>query len=313
MEFTGIVVNPAAGAGRGRTCWDAISGKLQDCSSRVERRFTTAPGQAEGLAMELCRKGAGLVVALGGDGTISETASGVLRHNAQAGAKVGFGIVPAGTGSDLARTLGLSNDPVAALAAATGDRSRTIDAGTVEFVADDGRPASRYFINIASLGLSGPTDRAVNAAKRSAKVAGKLVFFFHTVRELLRYRFQDVVVRVDDGEPVAARIAVVAIANGRYFGGGMEIAPGARPDDGLFEVVIFRGANKLRLIAEMNKIYSGAHVKLPGVTVLRGRKIAVEPAGGLAANSALLDIDGESPGAIPATFTILADALTVRL
>ena len=229
------------------------------------------------------------------------------RHHAQ------LGIIPAGTGSDLARTLQLASEPEKALAAIAAGGTRKIDAGRVSYVGDDGRLASRHFINIASLGLSGPTDRAVNAAKRSSKTAGKLVFMFHTIRELLRYKFQDVVVSVDDLPPVFARIAVVAVANGKFFGGGMKIAPGAEIDNGWLEIVIFRGANKLKLIADMNKIYSGAHLQLPGVTVLRGRKIVVEPVRGDPANAALLDLDGESPGAIPATFEVLPMALEVRL
>lgn len=309
----GIIINPVAGAGRGQICWKAIEQSAMAIADKVQLRITTGPAQAEGLALEICRAGAEFILVIGGDGTISEAASGILRHNAATGANVSLGIVPAGTGSDLARTLGLSADPVAALRAAMSGSGRRIDAGRVSFMADDGKPASRHFINIASLGLSGPTDRAVNEAKRSSKVAGRLVFMFHTIRELLRYRFQDVVVSVDGQPPVTARIAVVAIANGRFFGAGMMIAPNAQPDDAMLDVVIFRGANKLKLIAEMNKIYTGAHVALPGVTMLRGKKISVEPVGGLAVNKSLLDLDGESPGSIPATFEVLPLALTVRL
>ncbi len=313
MKMVGIIVNPVAGAGRGKICWDAISSQTGKLAEKVETRFTTGSNQAEGLAMDLCQNGASMIVAVGGDGTISETASGILRHNAQTGANVVLGIVPAGTGSDLAKTLHLSTEPVAAFEAVVTGAARRIDAGRVDYLGDNATPQTRHFINIASLGLSGPTDRAVNEAKRSSKLAGKLVFMFHTIRELLRYRFQDVVVTVDGAAPVTARIAVVAIANGRFFGGGMMIAPNAEPDDGLLEVVVFRGANKLKLISEMNKIYSGAHVNLPGVSMLRGRKITVEPASGLSANMALLDLDGESPGSIPATFEVLPQALTVRM
>jgi diacylglycerol kinase (ATP) len=223
-----------------------------------------------------------------------------------------LGVVPSGTGDDFARGLGLVAD-IERLAAriAAGER-RTIDAGRVSFVNDDGALASRCFINIASLGLSGPTDRAVNAAKSNRKVLGKLVFLFHTVRELIRYRFQEVRVTVDGGEPIEARIALLAVANAPYFGGGMKIAPDAVPDDALFQVVIIRGRSKLSLISDLRLVYSGAHRGLTSCTFLSGRKIVVEPLGDLAANAALLDIDGESPGRIPATFEIIPGALTVR-
>jgi YegS/Rv2252/BmrU family lipid kinase len=266
------------------------------------------------MAMELCRDGARMVIAIGGDGTINETASGLVRVAAEHGIEAELGIIPSGTGSDLARTLQLEAEPEAAFARIMAGGTRTIDVGRVSYVDEAGEPARRHFINIASLGLSGPTARAVNGAKRSARTSGKLTFMVHIVRELLRYRFQDVVITVDEQVPVTARIAVVAIANGRCFAGGMKIAPDAEPDDGWFDVVIFRGASKLRLIFDMKKIYSGTHVTLAGVTVLRGRKIEVEPVGGSdGPNVALLDIDGESPGSIPATFEVLPHAVQVRL
>src|SRR4029079_4153273 len=101
-----------------------------------------------------------------------------------------------------------------------------------------------------SLGVSGPTDRAVNAAKSGGRMSGTAVFLFHTIRELIRYRFQEVRVIVDDGKPIDARIALVAVANAPYFGGGMKIAPDAQPDDQQLEVVIVRGRSKLSLIRD---------------------------------------------------------------
>ena len=162
-----------------------------------------------------------------------------------------------------------------------------------------GRAAVRHFINIASLGLSGPTSRAVNKAKRSGKASGQLLFMWHTIRELIRYRFQDVRISVDGAPAIEARIAVAAAANGRFFGGGMMIAPQAELEDGLLDLVIFRGAAKLTLIKDMRLLYSGSHVNHPAVTMLRGRKIIVEPAGDSALNTALLDIDGECPAPFP--------------
>ena len=135
---------------------------------------------------------------------------------------------------------------------------------------------------------------------------------WHTIRELVRYKFQDVRISVDGtATAIEARIAVAAAANGRFFGGGMMIAPQAELDDGLLDFVIFRGAAKLTLIKDMRLLYSGSHVDHPAVTMLRGRKIVVDPAGDAALNTALLDIDGKSPGSIPATFEILPRAIRI--
>jgi diacylglycerol kinase family enzyme len=117
-------------------------------------------------------------------------------------------------------------------------------------------------------------------------------------------------ITIDDGEPVEAKMALVAVANGKFFGGGMMIAPDAALDDGQFDIVILRAASKLKLILDIRLLYGGRHRDHPSITILRGRKVVVEPIGG--EDGALVDIDGESPGRIPATFEILPGALRLR-
>ncbi|TIU16701.1 MAG: diacylglycerol kinase family lipid kinase, partial [Mesorhizobium sp.] len=152
----------------------------------------------------------------------------------------------------------------------------------------------------------------VNADKRKGKVSAKALFYWRTVWEFLRYRFQDVVITVDDGVPVEARVALVAVANGKFFGGGMMIAPDAELDDGQFDIVILRAAGKLKLIWDIRLLYGGRHRNHSAITILRGKKVVVEPLGDAQKNAALVDVDGESPGRIPATFEILPGALTLR-
>jgi diacylglycerol kinase (ATP) len=308
----GVVVNPVAGSGRMRRRWPGIEQVLTRQLGALDVKKTTGPGEACDLARQLSMDGAELVIAVGGDGTVSETVDGLLQARGATGHAADLAIVPVGTGSDLARGLGIAVDIDRLAARIAGGDKRMIDAGCVNYVGDDGALASRHFVNIASLGLSGPTDRAVNAAKSGGRFSGRLVFLFHTVREMLRYKFQNVRVTVDGGEPIEARIALVAIANAPYFGGGMKIAPDAAPDDALFEVVIVRGVSKFSLLMDLRLVYSGSHKSLPSCTILRGKKIVVEPLGNLDANAALLDIDGESPGRIPATFEVIPAAITVR-
>jgi diacylglycerol kinase (ATP) len=308
----GVVVNPVAGGGRMRRRWPAIERVLMRELGALDVKETSGPGDACDLARQLSMDGAELVIAAGGDGTVSEAVDGLLQARSATGNAADLAIVPVGTGSDFARGIGLVADIGKLAARIAGGEKRPIDAGCVNYVGDDGALASRHFINIASLGLSGPIDRTVNAARSAGRLSGKPVFLFHTVRELLRYKFQDVRVTVDDGEPIEARIALVAIANAPFFGSGMKIAPDAAADDALFEVVIVRGVSKLSLLMDLRLVYSGAHKALASCTILRGKKIVVEPLGELDANAALLDIDGESPGRIPATFEVIPAAVTVR-
>lgn len=307
-----VVLNPIAGGGRLKRHWPEVAASLKRHFGDFELRETQAEGDAERLALDLAAIGFELVIAAGGDGTASEVADGLLKAFRESGRTAELGLLPCGTGIDFARGLGLSNNVDLTLKRIAEAKPRKVDAGCISYVDDHGALASRHFINIASLGLSGATDRAVNADKRKGKVSARALFYWRTVWEFLRYRFQEVAITIDDGAPVEARMALVAVANGKFFGGGMMIAPDAELDDGEFDIVILRAAGKLKLIWDIRLLYGGRHRNHPAITILRGKKVVVEPLGDVQKNAALIDIDGESPGRIPATFEILPGALTLR-
>ncbi|MER9133618.1 diacylglycerol kinase family protein [Mesorhizobium sp. M0768] len=307
-----VVLNPIAGGGRLKRHWPEVAASLKRHFGDFELRETQAEGDAERLALDLAAIGFELVIAAGGDGTASEVADGLLKAFRESGRTAELGLLPCGTGIDFARGLGLSNNVDLTLKRIAEAKPRKVDAGCISYVDDHGALASRHFINIASLGLSGATDRAVNADRRKGKVSAKALFYWRTVWEFLRYRFQEVAITIDDGAPVEARMALVAVANGKFFGGGMMIAPDAELNDGEFDIVILRAAGKLKLIWDIRLLYGGRHRNHPAITILRGKKVVVEPLGGVQKNAALIDVDGESPGRIPATFEILPGALTLR-
>jgi len=308
----GVILNPIAGGGRLKLDWPAAARALRRHFGDFELRETQASGDAERLAIDLAADGFDLVIAAGGDGTASEAADGLLQAAEEGMDGAEFALIPCGTGVDFARGLGLPRDVDAVVKHIAEAKGRKIDAGRISYVDDRGALASRHFVNIASLGLSGVTDRAVNGDKRKGMVPARALFYWRTVAEFLRYRFQDVRITIDDAEPIEARMALVAVANGKFFGGGMMIAPDAVLDDGRFEIVILRAAGKLGLIRDIRLVYGGQHRNHPAVTILRGSKVTVEPLGEGEANVALVDIDGESPGRIPAMFEMLPGALTLR-
>jgi diacylglycerol kinase (ATP) len=308
----GVILNPVAGGGGLSSRWPEIATLLTQAFGEFEMRKTEQAGDATTLAIDFAACGYDLVIAAGGDGTASEVADGLLKAVAESGRRVELGLLPCGTGIDFARGLGLPGDFETAIERIAQAKASPLDAGRISYVDDHGALASRHFINIASLGLSGVTDRAVNADKRKGRISAKALFFWSTVIEFIRYRFQEVRITIDDGEPVEARVALVAVANGRFFGAGMMIAPDAELDDGAFDIVILRAAGKLGLIRDLRLVYGGRHRNHPAITILRGRKVVVEPLGDPLVNGALIDIDGESPGRIPATFEILPGALALR-
>ncbi|MDI7861410.1 diacylglycerol kinase family lipid kinase [Rhizobiaceae bacterium n13] len=306
----GIVVNPASGGYGRHRIWPALRQSLVAQFAGIKFFETEGTGDAARYARALSDAGSDLVVAVGGDGTIGEAVDGILTSDRP---ETPFAFVPGGTGADFARNFSFPQSPEAIVTALVNAPVRAVDVGRLSCLDDDGRAFTRHFINIASLGLSGPTVRAVNKARRDRRTPGSRQFLYHSVVELLRYRADKVRVLIDDEDVHEGPITVVAVANGRWFGGGMKVAPAADIADGLFDVVVIRAASKPTILRLMNRIYSGAHVSHPLVSIHRGRRVEVLPADESKGRLALIDCDGEGPGTVPATFEVLPGALRLKI
>lgn len=307
MAGTVLVVNPQSAGGKTERRWPELRATIQEAYGTFDERFTRAAGDATRLTREALRAGADLVVAVGGDGTINEVVNGFFDGDDAVAPKASFGIVPAGTGGDFIKTLGIPRDTFAA-AANLKSAPRAIDVGRLRYVADDGTPSVRYFINIASFGIGGLVDRFVNESSKA--FGGKVSFAIATLKAGAAYKNATVRLTLDGGTPKEGKIYNVAVANGRYFGGGMKVAPDAAVDDGLFDVITLGDFGFADLVLRGLDIYSGKHLKNPKVTVQRARKVEAVPTDGSA--EVLLDVDGEAPGRLPATFELLAGALQIR-
>ena len=302
-----VVVNPNAGRGRMRRTWPRLAGQLRSILGPFEMATTGARGDAIGLVQRAVADGASCVIAVGGDGTVSEAVNGMCNAADPPAPGMALGIIACGTGNDLARMFGVGAGPDASLARLAENRRRRIDLGRVDFVDHGGARASRWFVNIASFGLSGAVIDAVERARLTRMLGARAAFFFHSWRELRRFEGRRVLLQLDDGEPIEECISVVAAANCRYFGGGMMIAPHADPADGQLEIVVQRRNPRVRL-TELHLVYSGRHLTHPAVRVMRCRSLSVRPADGRAV---LLEADGELPGRLPAIFSVVPDALTL--
>ena len=172
---------------------------------------------------------------------------------------------------------------------------KPLDLGVLELTADSGKRVTRAFVNITSFGIGGLTDRIVNSSPKW--MGGRAAFFVGTLRAMASYRNLPVVVKVDGKSCLEGPILNVAIANGRYFGGGMMIAPEADPSDGQFDIVALYDLTRAQGIGLAYKIYKGSHLGSPGVRVARGSVIEAEPA--LPWGEVLIDMDGETPGRLP--------------
>ncbi len=305
-----VIVNPNSAGERTRRRWPQLEAVLRDALGPFRARFTERAGHATDLARAALRDGADLVIAMGGDGTLNEVVNGFFDESAREPIRpeAAVALLPAGTGGDFPKTLGLPRDLGDAARKIAGARPRSIDVGRLEYLAHDGRRATRHFINIASFGIGGLVDRYVNASGAKAALGGRASFFLASLRASVAYKNAEVRVRLDDGADEQRTVYSVAVANGRYFGGGMKIAPDAALDDGRFDVVTIGDVSMGTMLLHGSKVYSGAHVNLPFVRVERARRVHAESTRG---EEVLLDVDGEQPGRLPATFELLPGAIRI--
>lgn len=297
-----VIVNRRAGGGLSDTSWARLSTAVADGLGPFTARFTEHRGHATDLAREAAAADAPLVVAFGGDGTINEVANGLL------GTRTPLGIIPRGTGGDFRRTLDLPEDVTKAAARVKQAAPRTIDAGLVKLMGHDGSPIERRFVNVSSVGFSAAVaDRANRSSKR---LGAKAAFLSATVRTLLGTDNADLVLRIDDGEPMRRKVMFVAMGNGCFFGGGMKVCPKADLQSGTLDVVLVGDLTRLDVILKTNRLYDGTHLAMKEVFHSTAHKVHIEAADPAA--KVLVELDGETPGQLPATFSIMPGALVLQ-
>jgi YegS/Rv2252/BmrU family lipid kinase len=248
------------------------------------------------LAQAAAEAPGSLLVVVGGDGTVNEVANGV------AGTAAEIAVLPCGTGQDFGRTHGIPARFDDAVEVALGDETRTIDLGRVEL--EDG--TSRVFANVASAGMSGAVARRANAMTKA--LGGRTTFFYALTREFLAWQNTRVVVELDGDVRRDGAMHDVIVANGRYHGGGMKLAPDARQDDGVFDVVLIGDVTKLDFLTTAPKLYSGRYLSHPRVELLRSSTVRID-----AAEPLPLEVDGEPIGTTPARFEVVPSALRLRV
>ncbi|MCC6645139.1 MAG: diacylglycerol kinase family lipid kinase [Polyangiaceae bacterium] len=302
-----VVLNPRAGAGSAKRLLPEVRRELArlDLSSDVAE--TEGPRDAGRLVKRAHAEGVQMVAVMGGDGTLNEAAQGYLGDDGGAIEGPDLLVVPAGTGGDFRKTLGIDG-LTAAIARARGRAAVPHDLGRLELVDDDGATVTRAFINITSFGIGGVADRMVNESPKW--LGGKASYFLGSARAWLRYRNQPMRVRVDGAVFEEGPVFNLAVCNGRYFGGGMKVAPDADPTDGLFDVVSMGDFSRLEGLSLSNKIYAGTHLTSRAVKVTRGAIVEAEPIHPW--TKVLIDMDGETPGRLPLRATVLRGAVRIR-
>ncbi len=282
-----LIVNPSAGGGRSGRLLAKVERTLGELGVDATTQRTRDLDHARELGRAAAADGA-LAIAMGGDGLIGAVAGALAERPGSR-----LGVLPGGRGNDFARVLGIPRDPVAACAVIAGGALRSLDLGAVE---------GRCFACIASTGFDSDANRIANAAP---SWLGELVYAYGALRALAAWRPATFEVSVDGVERTFRGYSVVA-ANTRCYGGGMNIAPDARVDDGQLDVVLTEHIGRLRFLAKMPKVFKGTHVREATVHVLRGREVMIR-----ADRPFAIYADGDPIGELPVTVRAVPGAVRV--
>jgi diacylglycerol kinase (ATP) len=305
-----VIVNPASAGGATGRAWPRLASELRRHFGAFAVAHTARGGEAVEIAERETRAGRAFVIACGGDGTISEVAGGILR----AGGGAELGLLPSGTGGDFRRTLEVPSRAQDAARSLREGKTRALDAGRVTFIGERGEEESRFFVNVASFGMGGEVIRRVKSreglpAGASRLLGGRLSFAAAALRSAVTFEKPSVRVSLDGGAESRLTVANFCVANARYFGGGMKIAPTAKLDDGLFDVVAVGDVSAAKVLTNSYRLYLGTHLGMDEVNHARARRVSARPTSDEVVR---LEVDGELVGRLPAEFELLPGALRVR-
>ncbi len=280
-----VIVNPAAGGGRAGRALKGVRASLEGLG--LEYRFQATRNLDHARELTRAAVSAGeMAVAFGGDGLIGAVAD-ALRDGEGL-----LGVLPGGRGNDFARALGIPLDPRAACQVLATGTTRSLDLGEVN---------GRTFVGIASCGIDAEANRIAN---RSRLVRGNLVYSYAALAALARWQTATFTITLDGGRPHTITGYTIAAANSSTYGGGMRLAPAARLDDGLLEIVVITQMSRLRFLRLLPTVFWGGHVNHAGVEVLQGTSIEI-------AASRPLEVyaDGDPIANLPATVRALPGAV----
>ncbi|HET6568149.1 MAG TPA: diacylglycerol kinase family protein [Rhodothermales bacterium] len=289
---TWLIVNPNAGSA-GQP--GGIRELIADRPSIIVKE-SRAEGDARRIAAEAVRQGIDLIVAAGGDGTVHEVVNGIMDA---APKRAKMGLIPMGTGNDLARTLAIPNDPRDALALLLAGRDEAID-----LIRVDAEGAYRHLVNAAAGGFSGQVNEAMSAEMKSQW--GPLAYVMGAATVLPDVTGYHTTIAYDDAPPVQIEAVNIIVANGRTVAGGVRVAPFANPQDGLLNVVVVEKSSVLDLAAVGAQLLTGNYLDSAHVRHRTARKVEIVSHPGMWFN-----VDGELLTKEPIRFEVVPAALHV--
>ncbi|OGP55467.1 MAG: hypothetical protein A2Y65_11810 [Deltaproteobacteria bacterium RBG_13_52_11] len=297
-----FIVNPHAAAGSAGRAWPKIKALARDRLGPFSDHITTGPGDAVRLTRQALRNGADIIVCVGGDGTLNEVVNGLMGEDGPIRPETMLGFIPRSTGCDLIKTVPIYRELDRALDVIKNAHTLFLDLGRIRYQGRRAKPSYRYFHNIASFGLGGEVAERANRTTKA--LGGFLSFLRATLVSLLKYDKKRIHLKVDNGFDGDVTVWNIAIANGQYHGGGMWVAPGARVDDGLFQVTVIGDLTLPQVFLNLPNLYNGKIDQVAKVISLVGKRVEAS-----SDQRVLLDVDGEQIGALPVVIEMVPGAV----
>jgi diacylglycerol kinase (ATP) len=280
-----FIINPAAGKGSAKTLLEPIHKRLENTDIEYKMIISQSKGQITTLTMQAILDGYDEIVAVGGDGTLTEMVQGICQSGTP---NIKAGILPCGTGNDFSKMLYASQDPLIILKSIILGNTKNAD-----LLDCNGLKC----INICAMGIDGQI--VIDTEKIKKVFPGPVSYLLSTLKSLMTYKARKVEIQMDQTK-IQRRTLIVAIGNGRYFGGGMKITPKAEIDDGLMDVCIVNHVPKLKLMAMFPSIFKGEHLNIKEVEYYKCSEVSVKSL----EKSLLLNVDGNIVGTTPVKITL---------
>lgn len=267
-----FIFNPAAGKGKSLE----LIPYIQECFEGTQEEFifevTDYPGHATEIARKYATEGQCRIYSIGGDGTVNEIVNGI------AGTDATLGIIPTGSGNDFIRSLNTGTDIKDVIVKTINGQEKKIDLAKVN---------DKYFINISSIGFDANVVFNAIKFKKVPGVTGSMAYMFSIIYSVFQNKLSKISIDID-GNSINMSALLVAVANGRYYGGGMLPTPDAKLDDGLFDICTVTRVGRLKILRLFPKYMKGLHGVMEEVTFYKGKKVKIE-----SDQSLCLNIDGE--------------------
>lgn len=284
----GVIINPKSGQGKALALWSTFKKLCMAHEIFAIEGITQYHHHAIELAQYMLKQPIKAILAIGGDGTANQCLNAIKRSSFK---DCPLLLVNAGCGGDWLKNFSASK-PEAMIQRLINQDYTRVDIGRIELQGQN----LHYFFNIASLGMSATIASASNRYPWLKLLGAKAHYLVHSLIGILRYKERPVSIRLDMNDQSTHQLSLLAVCNGRYFGGNMDVAPMACVDDGFFELILFSNFSKLEKMINFPKIYRGQHLQHAKVQAMRARSVEVR---GLDTNETLVECDGEVVGSLP--------------